>query len=621
VKDPRFSDDVRWREQHAELRRRGAAIFAEFGDAPALLSGVGKILREQDAAEGLPQELASAVEAFVERREVGALGALSSIGRCLAIEALSGAPSAERVQLAAERLHRSPSWVLEAFEVEVLALLAQCEPAMRDAWLTAFETEPSLPTRTAGPRTAVEVFRPQGCWTIESPFELWNDRDADAAIVFVGAYAPQTVLREADADRWFRAVDRWGDGRLVEGALFGSHVVHDPEALLHWLAIASPVFDGAGPWTGRTAASTLTLRVVDHAKALVTATLPKPGTVEEAGAIAELRDRELPALFEKAWRVLLARPDGLALATALHARLAAPNNWPRVWRVEYPAIARTCLERALASARPPVRQLRAHHGLRQRSNGKPAQGAHASALTALRAAAVLAPEEPANEVELFEWFTELLTSPAADWDAFAHQQAIDGLLETLTRRLERVDDILERCDAVYRSLEFGRRCGEFVRGRGLNDTQRASVVLLGLVLHVLLQRGGDAPGTRQALGRTFERARRLGLVSQPLSVAGAVSPRPLLTSAIAATAALDPESLPRRLAPLTCHPGHAAECIIAVLKVVPGEELKKALGVATLQDFAASVEAWACATDRPDDRAAAASLAAVLDALQQQGTP
>jgi hypothetical protein len=331
-------------------------------------------------------------------------------------------------------------------------------------------------------------------------------------------------------------------------------------------------------------------------------------------------DRELPALFERAWAVLLARPDGLALATALHTRLAAPNHWPRVWRVEYPAIARTCLERALASARPPVRQLRALHGSRRRSDGKPAQDAHASALTALRAAAVLAPEEPTNDVELFEWFAELLTNPAADWAAFAHRQAIDGLLETLSRRLVRVDDIVERCDVIYRSFEFGRCCGEFARGRGLNDAQRGSVVLLGLVLYVLLQRGGDAPGTRQALDATFERALRLALVSQPLPVAGStVSPRSLLTSAMAATASLDPESLQRRLAPLTCHPGHAAECITTLLKVAGEEGLKQALGVTTLRDFAASVQAWACATDHPDDRAAAASLSAALEAKQQRG--
>jgi hypothetical protein len=100
-----------------------------------------------------------------------------------------------------------------------------------------------------------------------------------------------------------------------------------------------------------------------------------------------------------------------------------------------------------------------------------------------------------------------------------------------------------------------------------------------------------------------------------------LSPRPLLTSAIAATATLDPESLRRRLAPLTSDTGHAAECVTVLLKIVPKEELTKALGVVTLQDFAASVEAWACATDHPDDRAAAASLTAALDALQQQRTP
>jgi hypothetical protein len=119
-------------------------------------------------------------------------------------------------------------------------------------------------------------------------------------------------------------------------------------------SIAARVFDDAGAWTGRTAASTLTLCVVDHAKALVTATLPKPGTTEEAAAIAELRDQELLALFEKAWSVLLARPDGLALAIALHTRLAVPNNWPRVWRVEYPAIARR-RARSSHTAEPVIR--------------------------------------------------------------------------------------------------------------------------------------------------------------------------------------------------------------------------------------------------------------------------
>jgi hypothetical protein len=621
VKDSRFSDDVRWREQHAELRRRGAALFAELGDAAALLSGVGRMLRgEGAAADALPPELASAVQAFVERREVRALGALFAIGRSLALEALSWDPSAERVQRARERLHRSPSWVLETFEVEVLALLAEREPGLREAWLTAFETEPPLPTPAAGPPAAVEVFHPQGRWTIESPFELWNDPGADAPILLVSAYAPGILLREADPDRWFRAVDRWNDGRLVDGALFGGHVLHDADALLHWLAIASPVFDSAGVWTGRTAAAVLTLRVLKHAEALVGATLHKPSaSLDDESALRDLRDRELPALFQRAWSVMLARSDGLALATALHTRLSAPNNWPRVWRVEYPAIARTCLEQALAAARPPARQLRMLQGARQHSDGQPARGAHASALTALSAAVVIAQNEPTNEVELFEWFVELLASPPADWDAFAHQQALDGLLARLSCRVARIDDIVERCDAVYRSLDFGRHCGEFARGRGLNDGQRASVVLLGLALHVLLQRGGDAPGTRRALDRVFERALRLALVSQPLSVAGAVSPRALLTSVVAATAKLDPESLRRRLAPLTSDPGHAAECVTVLLKVVPEEELKKVLGGVTLQDFAASVEAWACATDHPDDRTAAANLAAALEGKPDEG--
>jgi hypothetical protein len=619
VRDTRFSDSAKYERQLLELRERGAALLRELGEPSELIAQTRKILRGE-AVASLPQQLSAEVENFTHGREVRSAGSLSAIASSLAAEALSGEPSAERVQRQAERLHRSPAWGLSAFETVALAILTGLDSVSREAWLTAFEAAPPLPARAAGPTASVEVFRPQGRWTIESPFELWNDPGADAPILLVSAYAPGTLLREADPDRWFRAVDRWNDGRLVDGALFGGHVLHDADALLHWLAIASPVFDSAGVWTGRTAASVLTLRVLKHAEALVGATLPKPSaSLDDDSALRDLRDRELPAFFQRAWSVLLARSDGLALATALHTRLSARNNWPRVWRVEYPAIARTCLEQALSAARPPAQQLRMLHGARQHSDGHPARGAHASALTALSAAVVIAENEPANEVELFEWFVELLASPAADWDAFAHQQALDGLLARLSYRVARIDDIVERWDAVYRSLDFGRHSGEFARGRGLNDAQRASVVLLGLALHVLLQRGGDAPGTRRALGRVFERALRLALVSQPLSVAGAVSPRALLTSVVAATAKLDPESLRRRLAPLTSDPGHAAECVTVLLKVVPEEELKKVLGGVTLQDFAASVEAWACATDHPDDRTAAANLAAALEGKPDEG--
>ena len=272
-----------------------------------------------------------------------------------------------------------------------------------------------------------------------------------------------------------------------------------------------------------------------------------------------------------------------------------------------------------ASAHLPARLLRTLHAKRQHSGGQPARGAQGSALTALRAALVIAPDEPANDVELFEWFAELLTSPAADWDAFTHQQALDGLLAALARRVARVDDIVERCDGVYRSLELGRRCGEFACGRGLNEAQRASLVLLALLLHVLERRGIEAPNMREALARTFERALRLALVSQPLPVAGSVRPRALVTLAVAVSAKLDPESLPTRFAPLRSDPGHAAECVKVLLDVVPEELLRRVLGVATLQDFAKSVDTWVCATDHPDDRAAAASLAAALDVKRSEG--
>ncbi len=618
VKDARFSDAARWREQHAELRRRGAALFAEFGDPIPLLSGVAKVLRgERDTAAELPAELASEVEGFAGEREVRALGALFAIARCLAAEALSGEPSAERLQVQAERLHRSPAWVLEAFEVEVLALLERCESAVREGWLTAFEAAPPLPTRAAGPAAAVQVFRPQGRWKIEDPFELWNDRDANAALILVSAYAPGGLLREADPDRWFRAVDRWDDGRLVEGALFGSHVAHDADALMHWLAVASPVFDAAGAWTGRTAASILTLRVLDHAKELVTATLPAPGAAEEPGAIAELRDRELPALFDKAWRVLLARPDGLVLATALHTRLSAPDNWPRGWRVDYPAIARRCLEQVLASARPPARVLRSLHARRQYSGGQPARGPHASALTALRAAVAIAPDEPANDVELVEWFVELLSSDSADWQAFAHMGALDGLLSTLANRFARIPGVLERCDVAYRALEPGRRRGEFARGHGQNDAERASILLLAVVLGILQHRGNEelAGEMGDALARTFQRSLRLALVKPQHHVA-TVSARSLLACAIAVRAKADPGSLKTCLAPVLSDPGHAAECVKTLLGVVPADVIAQALDVGTqgLRGFVAHVEAWAAATGHPDDRAAAEGLASALRA-------
>jgi hypothetical protein len=615
VRDARFSVQATHEQQILQLCEQGAARLGELGEPHELIAMVGNVLRGESVA-GIPQLLGAEVVNFAQGREVRSGGALSAIARHLAAAATSGEPSAERVQAHAERLHRSPAWVLNAFEREVLALLGRLEPTPREAWLKAFEAAPPrpLPPPAAGPPPSIEVFRPQAGRKINSPFELWDDRDADPEILLLCAYAPGTLLREIDPDRWFRAVDQWHDARLVYGALWGEHVLHDAEALLRWLAMASPTFDAAGDWTGRSAAAVLTLRVLEHAEALVTTTRPSSQEFDdEAIAISDLRDRELPALFQEAWIALLARPDGLALATALHAHLGAPNSWPRSYRVDWLGIARESLERALTSGRSSVRLLRLLHGKRQAA-GEAARGAHASALTALRAAATIASDDSANDLELLEWFSELLTSKAADWDAFTHQGAVDGLLAALALRFARIPDVVERLDASYRALEFGRRIGEFARGRGLNDAQRASVVLLALLLNVLLNRADAPEGTREALGCAFERALRLVLVSQDLRIAGSVSPRPVLTYAVALTAKFDPESLARRLASLMSDPGHAAECVKMLLDaaLVPGEVLQRALGVASLQDFAAWIDTWARATDAPEDRAVAASLTDML---------
>jgi hypothetical protein len=616
VRDARFSEPATWERQHAELRLRGAALFRELGDPSRLLAGITKILEDDGEGDSdLPTELAADVTNFAGGLDMRSPGAWFGIARCLAIQAFSGEPSAERVQRSAERLHRAPAWVLETFEGEVLALLDALDPAAREAWMLVFEAPPALPTRAAGREVPVEVYRPTPRWKILDPFELWDEHGA--AIPLVAAYAPGSVLRDADPDRWFRAMDRWDDGRLTFGALFGSHVVHDADALLRWLAMASAAFDASGQWTGRSAALILTLRVVEHAQALTTAVLPKPSIHPDPdGSVAKLRDEELPAFFRTSWGVLLAREDGIALAAALHVRLSAPNNSPRTYRVDFPAIARVSLEEALASARPAARTLRMLHARRKNPGETAARGSHASGLGALRCALAVVAVDESADVELFEWFVELLSSNSADWQTFAHTDAIDGLLQALGTRFVRVPDVLQRCDAVYVALQPGRRQGEFARGHGQNDAERASIVLLAVVLVILQHRGseGTSDETGEALVRTFQRALRLALV-RPHHHAATVGARSLLTSTIAVRAKMEPGSLKTCLAPVLSDPAHAAECVKTLLGILPKDVIERALDCAGgLSGFALHVEAWAVATDHPDDRAAAEGLMNALTA-------
>jgi hypothetical protein len=617
VKDPRFVDEAEWILGNQRGRARGEALMRELGDASVLTLGVRAILSgdvDRSAAEKLPVTLAQEVARFVDGLDVHSDGAWVAIAKGLAAIAVDGTPSVQRLMESASRLERAPQWVHHAFHEEVFALLEELDNRIREHWLSLSSAPPTVQTAQRRiPRTPIDVTRQEATWQVADPFELWDE--GGAAIPLIAAYEPLNLLRRSDEQRWFRAVDAWGDGRLVFAALFGSHVRHDREALLRYLAQAAPVFDEAGNWTGRTAALVLAYTVVEHASALANAVRLSRAVAESErdSAVARLIDDELPSYFKEAWRTLLARTDGLALAAALHVRLAEPTGG--VFHINVPAIALRTLSDCLIETRPSAAVLRTLWWRRRDGHRGVGRSRYVSGLRAFGCAAAIANSDQAFDAELFDWLAELLRGDASEWAYLAANGSIPALLERIAELFAKDDRALSKLETLYASFEPSRRRGEFGRTHAESDADFASIVLNVLLVRVLDLRykAGSVGGVVDASARIFRRALRLFLVSSP-SFDATLSARAALTFAIELRVCVNRTALRECVDSIMTDPCHAAEVAAVLLTSTPRAELEAAFGAAygSLLDLHESAREWAVATALPRDLKAAGALSTAL---------
>ncbi|WP_394827944.1 hypothetical protein [Pendulispora albinea] len=627
MKDARFVDEARWIVANERGKAHGEALLGELGDPTVLMAGVLAVLsNNRDMVKVLPETLAEEVTRFVNRLDVRTDSAWFAIAKGLASLGIIGAPSLLRLMESASRLERAPQWVHHTFHEEAFALLRDLDEPTLEAWLALSSAAPTVPIADARVSSApIEVTRREASWQVSDPFELWDE--GGAAIPLVAAYEPLNLLRRFDDRRWFRAVDAWEDGRLVFAALFGSHVLHDRETLLRYLTDAAPVFGESGEWTGRTAGLILAKSIIEHASALANAISWQRNVTdaEPDAAVAQLINEELPAYFAHAWRVLLTRSDGLALAAALHVRLADPRPRPGVYRVDVPSIALRTLSGCLTAIRPRAAQFRTLWRLRREAQERAGRGRHVSGLRAFACmVAITASDEPLDP-ELFDWLGELLRGDPSDWRYFANCGALPELLDRMVSLLAKNNDPIPKFEALYASLEPSRRRGEFGRTHTENDADLASVVLIVLLAAVLDKRvvrnGEDIVETSS---RLFRRALRLYLVSSP-AFEPTLSARAALTFTIQVCVRANQAMLEECLGPVLTDPGHAAEVLAALLSSVPRHRLERAVeatygNLLILQSR--SLE-WAVATKLQCDRRAVDALAAALrlPPAETPGTP
>jgi hypothetical protein len=624
VKDPRLENRLQWQLPPDQGRERGEKAFRALGDSIELVPKLVEVFRGSDELPTLPDPLARDVERLFGNQDELQEGSWFGIAAALAALACE-TPDGAGIAASAERLGRAPWWVGGVFD-DACAEQIRRQPERDAEWRRALGRPPELPIPPAAPAGRVVTYQPMPEWEIADPFELWNV-EGDAPILLVAGHAPFRVLRRLDPDAWLHAVDAWEDARLVDAALWGDELLHDSEAIVRALTMAAPAFAEDGSWTRRVAAVVLAGKIIDHATALNNALRLKHirNHANEATNDDELKSfmhDELPALFARAWNVLLGRPDGLVIGAALHARLCAPRSAGSAWeqyRVE-PTAAR-CLADALAKRATDIATLRGLWVWRKempRTACRRARRDHRSPLCAISSALDVVRGRSAQLPELFDWFAETLSPVDSDWSWFANMLLVDPFLVRLSEVLAADASLLGRCEELYVRLESSRRRSEFDRQEATNGSHESSVVALGMVLS-LIERARRTGRTDLAphAEHAFESAVRLEFVSSP-GWDSPLSTRLLLVSAIVVRAAVRPSSIADSLSLVVSDPALMATTGAGLIRALGHEVVETAFGTVglTLREAERLAHAWASATGRCDDKAAVEGLRKVLADVQ-----
>ncbi len=621
MSDPRFVDHVRWVTQKGDARARASADLDALtqGSREVAVAAAAALLHLDDtdwialavtAIPTLPRAIIDDLEAFLLGRIELRPASWFVVGTALARNAIRGAPASDGLRAAAGRLERSPAWVYDLFYETCVDEVRELPEHQQEAWLKDLERPVVVVDAAPSPAAGrVTVTRTPTPWRLDDVFDLWDH--GSMAVEAMSSHAPTTLLRALDFDRWFRAVDRWEDGRLVGGALFGDHLLHDRRTLLRALRGAADVFDPAGSWTGRTAGVILAEFVLRHAQMLHDETQRAGGSYQPDAkaeeALRELCAVELPAFFAEAWRELLARRDGLAIAAALHADLCMVSLDP-VRDGGVRGLARAALAKQLAAGGVRTadlcelwrrrRRLRADAGLG-------AHRAHASGVNVIVSALEIVEAGGRKDGDLLELLVERIGEPDPDWRTLAQAQTLNRTLDRILKAVDAPADVLARFCALYEQLEPARRRGEYGRTYAENDGDLSSLLCLVIVLGMLDEPAVPAPQRDEALDRALGWATRMLLTAAP-AFEPTLSVERVFAFVVRLAARFSSPRLRATLDVSVTDPSLSAWVTALLVREFPRDAVDKLLepfGL-TIESVLDRARRWALVTGRPGDDAA-----------------
>lgn len=343
-------------------------------------------------------------------------------------------------------------------------------------------------------------------WKKEAdPFEVWDRKwDRDVVSHTTSMFGLLGHLLRIDPGAWVDAVDSLPSPRWMRLECLFSSLPEDYDLVLDLLTRAPPVFDVKGQ-RASVVALLLLEQAEKHAQELYEAVdFPARTTSDEAlraetkEKLATLRRGELPEKLRQTYRVLLARPDGHAIAPALLARLgrnvllsADPGDGFSVHRCALDALAvvlaqagigvtelqaaweaweRRDEQQAKAAAREPRRLARGRTGKKPERWGEGRRTLHADGLPILVGAAdILTELPPAAELaaELWRWFERLLVGRDPGLGLVEHGSSSSLVPNLLGAMLARVPHPAEAWRSTYKKLEPQRR--RLLYGRRYDD--------------------------------------------------------------------------------------------------------------------------------------------------------
>jgi hypothetical protein len=469
-------------------------LFADSSISPgvALLLALGEEYSKlvARAVPSIPRELVQGIEAFLRWQTLEETQNSDAVWVCLtdalATIVTTGAPDADRLAAEGRRLERAPVWALARWDERCAAKILALDEPDREGWLKACETAPAAPDHDQQPSeetVAVSVTPYRAAWRIEDRFQIWDENVVAAS--WLAEHAPLRILRHADPARWFRAIDRWEDPRLVQGALSSQGLREAPSTVVDLLRVASPAFDDRGTPTGRSAALVLCQIAIGCAEELL-----------RVGANAATRSGVVAPLLDAFIGALLDRSDGVRLGTALLTWLFDAV----VLRQRSKADTSTAgearrmlldkLSLSLSRRRFPVEQYRAFAAERRALSTKRVSLWQRELPALLACSRTLEGTSQEDRDVQRAWLRALLLV-SREW---SHAKA-----DTLTRELVAGcldgDAPAALCKELFEELEPKRRRAEFVRSRylaeGQNDALPSLILLASLVWMVENDRSND----------------------------------------------------------------------------------------------------------------------------------